>query len=363
MNLKGIHRPAWWWVAAAGLALISCSDTTEKDAPREEAVAEKPAPEAVEEKAAPESPIEVHTGPAEPEPAEKPAAPEKKAAPKDAAADEGMAMPEIVGVESPIDTDIRWTAYYIAPVTKTEPEEGRTLTFTDLAGKKIRYTVTGKSFHRAEMEAVAVGIDKDGKKRFGYRVSEGVWRELPEGSMGMGNKVNALVPLVHIAADQGTYPYGSLVHVPDAVGFEFGDGKKMNGYFWVADSGGRIEGDHFDLFVGQSQVYSGFLDTVKHQHHQTTIYPLPKVEKAWDPRNNAGLARVLIATGHLSAPAGEEKVGDEILREAVVGFQKDQPFIPAAEYGDPDAATTLWFLTQAAIQEKQKAASESTSSE
>ncbi len=357
----------------AGFSLISCSDPAE---PPPEVAAEEPSPEpgpAPPVTTAPESSREAAdpanqgatipgTRPATspPSDAAEEAATESAPPPKmeddaEATGDEAagsekrLTFPEIAGVDSPVETDILWTAYYIAPVTRDDPEKGRTLTFTDLAEKKIRYTVTGKSFRRAEMEAVAVGIDKEGKTRFGYRVDEGVWRELPEGSMGMGNKVNALVPLVHVAADQSTYPYGSLVHVPEAVDREFGDGKKMTGYFWIADTGGRIEGDHFDLFVGREEVYSGFLDTVKHQHHQTKIYPLPRVEKSWDPRNHAGLTRVLISTGHLDAPPDSEKVKDETLREALVAFQKDQPFIPSAEYGDPDAATTLWFLTQAAV--------------
>lgn len=205
-----------------------------------------------------------------------------------------------------------------------------------------------------------LAIDKGGNRRFGYRVSEGVWKELPEGGMGMGNEMNTLVPLVHIAAQQSTYPYGSMVHVPKAEGIEFVEGKPMRGYFWIGDTGGRIQGDHFDLFVGEKEVYSGFFDTVKQAHHKTRIYPLPKVAKEWDPRNNSGLARILVATGHLKAPdATKEKdatVSKDDLREALAAFQKDEAFIPPAEYGDPDGAATLWFLVQAALTAKAKSA-------
>jgi 3D (Asp-Asp-Asp) domain-containing protein len=29
----------------------------------------------------------------------------------------------------------------------------------------------------------------------------------------------------------------------------------MDGYFWVADTGGAIVGNHFDLFIGDETLY------------------------------------------------------------------------------------------------------------
>ncbi len=320
-------RPSLQWVLpVAGLLAVSCSE----------------APQAIPQEEAADEPIHERSSSSTSE-----AVASKSH--ESAKASRAPAFPEIVGVDSPIEADALWTAYYITPVTKSAPEDGRVLTFTDLAGKKMRYTITGNSFHQAELEAVAVGIDKEGRKRFGYRVEEGVWRELPPGSMGMGNRMNPLVPLVHIAADQSIYPYGSLVHVPGAEGRDFGDGNRMTGYFWVSDSGGKIKGDHFDLFVGQEEIYSGFLDIVRNKLHATKIYPLPTLETSWDPRHQSGLVRVLLSTGHLEAAAEGGQIDPRMLESALVAFQKDQPFIPAAEYGDPGAATSRWFLTQAAV--------------
>jgi hypothetical protein len=77
----------------------------------------------------------------------------------------------VTGHIKPQREEILWTAYYIAPVKKAAGDAGRTVEFKDLAGGKIRYTMTAGSFRRAETEAVAMAVDAHGRKRFGYRVA------------------------------------------------------------------------------------------------------------------------------------------------------------------------------------------------
>ncbi len=242
----------------------------------------------------------------------------------------------------PEEVDVRWTAYYITPVEKAEPGEGEEVSFTNLKGEKIQYSITGDSAKRASMEAVAVAIDKDGKKRYAYQAEKGEWIELPVGSMGMGNRVNPLVPLIHVAADQSMIPYGSMIHVPDAEGYEFTEGQKMTGYFWVGDVGSLIEGHHMDLFVGHEEVYSSFVDTVKEPHKATRIYRIPKLPEEYNPGLQSGLSKILHKAGYLDR---DEEVPVEEIEAALLKFQKDEPHIPESEYGQARAATTLWFLT------------------
>ena len=246
----------------------------------------------------------------------------------------------------PHEVDIRWTAYYITPVEAADEGEGEEISFTNTTGKKIQYSITGDSYERAEVEAVAVGIDKEGKKRYAYRADEGKWIELPVGSMGMGNRVNPLVPLIHVAADQSEFPYGSMVHVPDAEGYEFTPGNKMTGYFWVGDVGSLIVGDHMDLFVGHEEVYSSFVDSVKKPHKATKIYRIPKLDEEYNPGLQSGLSKILHKAGYLDR---EEEVPVEEIEAALLKFQKDESHIPESEYGQARAATTLWFLTQVVV--------------
>ena len=162
----------------------------------------------------------------------------------------------------------------------------------------------------------------------------------------MGNQVNVLVPLTVIAADQKRYPYGSMIYLADAVGDEFAD-ESSDGYFWVADTGSAIVGNHFDLFIGDETHYKDFTSREIKGRYRTTIYKLPKLPKAKSPRNEAGLAAILRDIGLLTDPA--EPPPKEALDAALLSFQRANSRIPHAEYGDKDGAITVWFLTQAEL--------------
>jgi hypothetical protein len=67
-----------------------------------------------------------------------------------------------------------------------------------------------------------------------------------------------------------------------------------------------------------------------------------------DPRTDDGLTAILRSQGLIKddiGPLDKYKILD-----ALVQFQQANKDIPVAEYGNPRAATTLWFLTQAALQ-------------
>jgi hypothetical protein len=70
--------------------------------------------------------------------------------------------------------------------------------------------------------------------------------------------------------------------------------------------------------------------------------------KAKNPRTNAGLAAILHDIGLITAPT-EPSPPREALDAALLSFQHANSRIPPAEYGNPAAATTLWFLTQAEL--------------
>jgi IstB-like ATP binding protein len=66
---------------------------------------------------------------------------------------------------------------------------------------------------------------------------------------------------------------------------------------------------------------------------------------AKNPRTDAGLAAILRDIGLIPA----EPAPKEALDAALLSFQRANSRIPPAEYGNPAAATTLWFLTQAEL--------------
>lgn len=277
--------------------------------------------------------------PAAPAPAEAPAPePQVPEKPTELAA---------LGVKKPDQREIHWTAYYITPAKMANPGKGRTVTYTNLKGETKKLQVTKECYDQAEVEAAAVGVDKNGVEHFAYRVAPGVWKELPHGCAGMGNKVNALVPIIHVAADQRKFPFGSMVYAPVGVGMKLGDSEVSDGYFWVSDVGGAVEGNHFDLFVGKESVYKDFLGRDKKPTYPTTIYKLPAPPKGLDPRTDEGLTAILKNEGLIKEDT--TSIEKYKILEALIQFQQANPHIPVPEYGNPRAATTLWFLTQSAI--------------
>jgi len=76
-----------------------------------------------------------------------------------------------------------------------------------------------------------------------------------KGLYGTGYRMKPLVPYRSIAvARRGEVPLGSVIYIPDArnVAITLPDGRKVihDGYFYASDTGGRIKGNHIDVFIG-----------------------------------------------------------------------------------------------------------------
>ena len=75
-------------------------------------------------------------------------------------------------------------------------------------------------------------------------------------SSGFGQGVDNynLIPFKSIAVDKSQIPIGSALFIPDAVGIFYTDvdgiQKSHNGYFFAADVGSKIIGNHIDVFIG-----------------------------------------------------------------------------------------------------------------
>lgn len=250
----------------------------------------------------------------------------------------------------------KWTMYYIHEIEVAEKTKGVTHPVLLLTGEKTTISMTTASSKTALVEAAAAMVDKQGKLRVGALIGK-VWHELPEGAFGLGNRKNPLVPWVHVAADQKLYPFGSRVFVPAAVGYTTPEGKVLDGYFWVGDTGSAIKGKlRFDLFVGHDPIYDEMMIRGRQWKWRPECYveKPPKVPAAISPTTAAGMHELLMRLGCLARPGVPGfsphafMTIPEEMRDALVMFQKRYSDIPTAEYGNPLGATTLWFLTQTA---------------
>ena len=75
-----------------------------------------------------------------------------------------------------------------------------------------------------------------------------------KGKYGDGVNGYILVPFRTIAVDKTKIPIGTVLFIPSAVGKEIilpnGTKSSHDGYFFSADVGGDIKGNHIDVFTG-----------------------------------------------------------------------------------------------------------------
>lgn len=259
-----------------------------------------------------------------------------------------IALPEQPGAK--VEGDL--TAYYIKNIRLKKDGAGNKIALTNLDGERVEYWLENGEYKQAEMQAVAQAEKLDGTYKSIYRIREGEWIQLPPGSMGMGNRMNPLVPFHHVAADQSFWPFGSMIYCEEMEGRKTMDGKIHDGFFWVADVGGLIKGrDRFDIFVGEERVYLDLLDKYADPENEPKehfqIFPMPKAPSPeLDPFNGIQpVVEILRRMGYRLS--GEERTDEEIEKE-LTRFQRKEKKIREAEYGNRRGATTLWFLMQAA---------------
>tara|TARA_R110002096_G_scaffold88884_7_gene202821 strand:- start:894 stop:1784 length:891 start_codon:yes stop_codon:yes gene_type:complete len=256
--------------------------------------------------------------------------------------------------EGAVELEGDLTAYYIKNIQLKDDGKGSKIALTKLDGKRVEYWLEHGEFKQADMEGVAQAQKLDGSYKQIYRRHKGDWVELPPGSMGMGNRMNPIVPFHHVAADQSFWPFGTMIFCREMKGRKTMDGKIHDGFFWVADVGGMIKGkNRFDIFVGREQVYLDLLDKYADPDNdpkeQFVIYKLPKAPSAdLDPSKGIGpVVTILKEKGYKLS--GDERT-DEDIAKALTAFQKKNKKIRKAEYGNRRGATTQWFLLAAAVE-------------
>ncbi|MGB3467257.1 MAG: 3D domain-containing protein, partial [Cyclobacteriaceae bacterium] len=166
-----------------------------------------------------------------------------------------------------------WATYYYVP---TVAHDSSGITLRDITGKSLGYKLTPEDWCRAAIEGT-VFVSKHGETRAlnyagrsdslqydcrqlsryrhyaGYeRTGTVLWTETT--GYGKGVRNYQLVPFRSVAVDSRKIPYGSILYIPAASGAIFidenGITQQHDGYFFAADTGSAIKGDHIDVFLG-----------------------------------------------------------------------------------------------------------------
>lgn len=255
----------------------------------------------------------------------------------------------------PLKGKARFSLYYVAEV-KPKSSGGISGRVTEGDNKWEVFRLSPADTRRANMEGNVSVVDDDGERHLASIVSIGQWVMVPKGWEGKGNRMNPLISYQTVAADTRVHPYGSRLFVPTTKGYETPDGRTLDGWFWVADVGGGINGRmRFDVFVGHEAFY---LDHMKAEEGKwvddVIIEHPPKLPSKYNPSKPDGVSAILKDLGYKIDKSLEplEELPEEweeavALGTALTDFQRQHRPIPEAEYGTRIGAITQWFLHQA----------------
>lgn len=91
------------------------------------------------------------------------------------------------------------------------------------------------------------------------------------GTYGDGGGGYRLIPFRTIAVDRDVFPFGTIIYIASARGVKVtlpsGRVAEHDGYFYAADTGGAIKGNHIDVFCGTSKqnCFPGFITNDKNR--------------------------------------------------------------------------------------------------
>lgn len=169
--------------------------------------------------------------------------------------------------DSPVST--LWATYYYTPRFSHFPQGYDLL---DMQGQPLGPRLSHRQWCDAAMEgsvqiffngqwttynfATSTGaVQVDCSAYFKHQVGRTRFK-IARGPFGDGVQRYKLSPFRTIAVDPDVIPYGTAIYIPAARGLPFnlpnGEQRKHDGYFFAADTGGLIHGNHIDVFLGIS---------------------------------------------------------------------------------------------------------------
>lgn len=192
------------------------------------------------------------------------------------------------------------------------------------------------------------------------------------GPFGDGARNYLLVPYRSIAVDRNTFPLGTVLYVPaaDGVSIVLPDNSAAvhDGYFFAADVGGNIKGNHIDIFQGnlRNRPFAPFIRSKSTAEFEAYVVTDPAVIAALRAEHlgqPAPAAPGGPAPPPVAAPSEEVEslvpalTGIEVLRKGSTGvlvrrwqtFLRGQGFDPQGvdgNFGPDTAAATIAFQTR-----------------
>ncbi|WP_286939553.1 3D domain-containing protein [Achromobacter sp. UBA4530] len=180
-----------------------------------------------------------------------------------------------------------WATHYFVYAASASPDG---IPFVDKAGNPISDNVSQKDWCLAAIEGT-VQVSMNGKLRTlnygGTRTDAQVdcaavlgidpaikpwitktghsYFRAAVGKYGDGGSNYRLIPFRTVAVDKNVFPFGTVFFIPDAKGVSvtLPSGRVVyhDGYFFAADTGGAIKGNHIDVFCGTSaqNCFPGFI--------------------------------------------------------------------------------------------------------
>ncbi|MCK6547807.1 hypothetical protein L6R52_18285, partial [Myxococcota bacterium] len=163
-----------------------------------------------------------------------------------------------------------WATYYSVPVVRASD---RGVALRDRRGRALGPRLAPRDFCDAAMEGTVRIVDDDGAARTydyagtAHPPSADCTRWYPRhraiGSsrfaasskrFGAAARGGELVPYRTLAVDPSHIPLGTVLWIPAARGVEVrlpsGEVVTHDGYFYAADVGGAVRGNHVDVFLG-----------------------------------------------------------------------------------------------------------------
>lgn len=146
-----------------------------------------------------------------------------------------------------------WATYYNTPLLK-KSRHGIPLTGPD--GKTRGPRLSPRDHARALMEGAFMLYDGAQTNVYNYirRIKGRPVFAKSQGPYGDGVADYKLVPYRTIAVDPAFIPIGTVLYIPMAnnLSLTLPDGSRIrhDGYFFAADRGGAVKGNHIDVFIG-----------------------------------------------------------------------------------------------------------------
>jgi 3D (Asp-Asp-Asp) domain-containing protein len=209
---------------------------------------------------------------------------------------------EIVRVKS------AWATYYKIPTVRDVGKNGYPL--LDMSGRSLGAALHAEDWCHASLEGSVRVLASNGTATvFNYvgsyeelkQVDCSPWISLPglgysrfykaKGSFGDGVSGYLLYPYRTIAVDPGWVPYGTVLYIPAARGtlVKMPDGSEQyhDGYFFAADTGGALYGNHIDVFIGSAVTNPfKFVRSTKSSTFEIFVIGNPKIKELLTKRHS-----------------------------------------------------------------------------